>query len=420
MHSYDEIKTVCVVGAGTMGHGIAQVFAVNGYSVSMVDVSKEVLEKALERIKWSLGKLVEKGMVKKEDADLALSRITTYVGDVGEAAKNADFIIEAVFENLDVKKRVFEEVDSAAPPHAIIATNTSGLPITLMAEAASRGRREKVVGMHWFNPPQLMRLIEVIRCKYTSEETVNTTFKLAQKLGKEPIIVNGDINGFVANRVYRAIRYEAFAMFLRREAEPIEIDSAFRYKLGAPMGPFELADFTGAVEIEISAAVEETRKKCPEWEPHEEYFELYKYAMKLSKERYEKGLIGVKTGKGFYDYPKPGQWARPNIPKEAGERIDPVRILAPAINLAAWLIERGVATASDIDKALKLGFNFPKGVLEVADEVGLDVVVNILNEKADRYKGESYATFYKPRPLLVKLVSEGKVGKRVGEGFYKY
>jgi enoyl-CoA hydratase/3-hydroxyacyl-CoA dehydrogenase len=267
-----------------------------------------------------------------------------------------------------------------------------------------------------------MRLVEVIRCKYTSDETTKTTFELVQKLGKEPILVNKDIRGFIANRVYRTIRYEAFAMLLRGEAKPMEIDSAFRYKLEIPMGPFELADFTGSIEIELGEDkyFKDTREKCPDWEPHEEYIKLREYAMKISREYYEKSLLGVKTGKGFYDYPKPGQWAKVEIPKEAGEGIDPIQVLAPAINLSAWLINNDVASAKDIDASLKLGYNFPKGLLEMADEYGLDVVVKVLKDKMERAKTEEYGAFYKTNPLLSKLVEGGKIGKKTSEGFYKY
>jgi enoyl-CoA hydratase/3-hydroxyacyl-CoA dehydrogenase len=414
-----HIETIAVIGAGAMGHGIAQVFAMSGYNVNIVDVSYDILNKALEKIKWSLSKLAEKGRINKEDVGSTLNRIATYV-NAKEAVKVADFIIEAVPEVLDIKLQVFRDVDESAPSHAIIASNTSGLPITLMAEAVKR--RDKVIGMHWFNPPQLMRLVEVIRCKYTSDETARVTFELTKKLGKEPILVNRDIRGFIANRVYRAIRYEAFAMFLRGEAKPVEIDSAFRYKLGVPMGPFELVDFTGAIEVEIGEDkhFKEMRERCPDWEPHEEYVKLRDYTIKLSKEYYSKGLLGVKTGRGFYEYPKPGQWVKVEIPKQAGERVDPMQILAPATNLSAWLIANDVASAKDIDTSLKLGYNFPKGLLEMADEYGLDSIVNVLKDKMERVKTEEYSAFYRPHHLLLRLVEEGKTGKKAGEGFYRY
>jgi len=414
----DSLRTVSVIGAGTMGHGIAQVFAMNGYSVNLVDVSNEILNNALEKIKLSLSKLAERGRISRMDAESTLSRISTYT-NIGEAVGNADFIVEAVPERIDLKTQIFKDVDEKAPPHAVIASNTSGLPITLMAEATARP--DKVVGMHWFNPPQIMRLIEVVKCKYTSNEVADLTFKLAQKLGKEPIIVNKDIRGFIANRVYRAIRYEAYAMIQRGEAKPVEIDSAFRYKLNLPMGPLELVDFTGAIEIEIGEDLyfKDIVNKCPEWEPHEEYVRIREYALRLSREHYSRGWLGVKTGKGFYSYPKPGQWVKVDIPKEAGEKVNPIEILAPAVNLSSWLIRNNVATAREIDLSLKLGYNFPKGILEIADEYGLDNIVNILRNKRRKVM-EDYGLFYEPDQLLLELVENGKTGKKAGEGFYKW
>jgi len=414
----DSLGNVSVIGAGIMGHGIAQVFAMNGYSVNLVDVSNEILNNALEKIKLSLSKLVERGRISRMDAESTLSRISTYT-NIREAVGNADFIIEAVPERIDLKTQIFKDVDEKAPPHAVIASNTSGLPITLMAEATSKP--DRVVGMHWFNPPQIMRLIEVVKCKYTSNEVAELTFKLAQKLGKEPIIVNKDIRGFIANRVYRAIRYEAYAMIQRGEAKPVEIDSAFRYKLNLPMGPLELVDFTGAIDIEIAEDLyfKDIINKCPEWEPHEEYVRIREYALRLSREYHSRGWLGVKTGRGFYSYPKPGQWVKVDIPKDVGEKINPIEILAPAVNLSSWLIRNNVTTAREIDLSLKLGYNFPKGILEIADEYGLENIVNILKDKRGKVV-EDYGLFYEPDQLLLELIRNGKTGKKAGEGFYKW
>lgn len=413
----ESIRTVSVIGAGLMGHGIAQVFAMNGYSVNLVDVSREILDRAIERIRWSLGKLAEKGVI-REDIETILRRIRTFVG-IREAVREADFIVEAVPERIDIKVQVFREADENAPKHAIIVSNTSGLPITPMAEATKR--REKVAGMHWFNPPQLLRLIEVIRCKYTSDETAKTVFELSKRLGKEPIMVNRDIRRFIAARIYGPIRIEAFLMFLRGEAKPIEIDSAFRYKLGIPMGPFELVDFTGGIEIDASEDIyyNEVRSKYPEWEPQEEYVKYREAVMPFIRDRYSKGLVGFKTGRGFYDYPKPGQWVKPEIPREAGEGVDPMEVIAPAVNEAAWLVENNITSAREIDIALKLGYSFPKGILEMADEYGLDNVVAMLRAKRRRV-AEDYGAFYEPQPLLLRLVDSGKLGRKSGEGFYRY
>jgi enoyl-CoA hydratase/3-hydroxyacyl-CoA dehydrogenase len=181
-----------------MGHGIAEMLAMNGYEVTMIDIDDELLQKAKEKIKWSLDKFVEKKRIRKEDAEASLARIKTTT-KYEEAAKDIDLAIEAVPENMDLKKKVFSTLDSVAPPHAIFASNTSTLSITEMGRATKRP--DKVAGMHFFNPPIMMTLVEVIKGDSTNQETVNTLFELAKKLGKTPVIVRKDVRGFIVNRV---------------------------------------------------------------------------------------------------------------------------------------------------------------------------------------------------------------------------
>jgi enoyl-CoA hydratase/3-hydroxyacyl-CoA dehydrogenase len=394
-----KIGDVAVIGAGTMGHGIAQVFAMKGIKVNLVDISDDILKKAIDRIRWSLSKFAEKGRISREDVEATLERIKTYT-NIYDAVLDADFILEVVPEDIDLKIKIFKEIDKYAPKHASIATNTSGLPITAMAEATQRP--EKISGMHWFNPPQLMKLIEIIKSKYTSDETANLLFKLAKEIGKEPIIVKKDIRGFIANRIYRAIRYEAFSMVLRGEAKPEEIDSPLRYKLNLPMGVFELVDLTGAIEIEILEDKEfvRLRNRYPEWEPHEEYVKFRSYALTLSRKYYEKNLLGVKTGRGFYSYPEPGKWKKVEISEKVGGRIEPVQLIAPAINVSAWLIGRKYVNQDEVDIAIKLGYNWPKGIIELAFEWGLEEVINVLQQKRSKYKEEYYSKIYEPDPHL--------------------
>jgi len=401
-----EINTISVIGAGAMGHGIAQVFAMNGFEVHLVDISEEILENALSRIKYSLERFVKKGKLSPDDIENVLNRIKTYV-ELSKGVRDSDLVIEAVSEDINLKIKIFEKVDENAPKDTIIASNTSGLPITAMAEATKRS--DKVVGMHWFNPPQIMKLIEVIRCKYTSEETAELIYELSKKIGKAPILVNKDIRDFIANRVYRAIRYEAYLMFYRGEHKPVEIDSAMRYKLGSPMGAFELTDFTGAIEIELLAdkSINELCTKYPDWEPHSEYLKFRQYALRVPMEYYKKGFLGVKSGRGFYKYPKPGQWSRVDIPEEAGENVDLISLISPAINLSAWLIENGVTASNEIDLAIKLGFRFKKGILEKADELGIEKVVETLLNKRERWKSEEYSNFYIPQKLLKNMAKKG-------------
>lgn len=384
-----KIKKVAVIGAGVMGHGIAQVFAMTGYDVWMRDIAKEILDKAMSRIRSSLERFAKKGRL-KESVETILSRIHPTLS-MEEAVKDADFIIEAVPEKLDLKKKVFAEVDSLAPPHAIIATNTSSLSITEIASATKRP--DKCIGMHFFNPPQILKLVEVVKGEKTSDETVKAVMDLARKLGKEPVLVKKDVGGFIVNRILFALLNEAAWFVYKKEGTVIAVDSALIHKTELPMGAFWLADFIGLdVCWDILVALKKRDLKiepCP-----------------LFKEYVDKGLLGVKSGKGFYDYTVS---KRPSIPAEAGADIDPKIFFAPAINVAAWLLRNDVASLEDIEKAVKLGLNWPRGIFEYADEWGIDRIVEILKARG-----------YEPDPLLVNMVQKNKLGLKTGEGFYKH
>jgi len=394
-----EIKKIAVIGAGTMGHGIAELAAIAGYKVSVVDISDEILKNALSKIQWSLSKLHEKGQI-KENVETILSRISLTTNLI-EAVKDADFVIEAIIEKLNEKKRVFSLMDQHAPSHTILATNTSSLPITEIADATKRP--DKVVGMHFFNPPVLMPLVEIIRGKDTSDFTVQVTNELAKKFGKQTIIVNKDIPGFVVNRILARIFNSACNIVMDGKADIIEVDSTARYKLGFPMGIFELADYSG---IDIFYYVSQVLI--------ERGFKVH--GCNLFIEKFKAGEYGVKTGKGFYVYPAPGKFVKPELPKEKSEKLNPLYIIAPAINEASWMLREGIASKEDIDKACKLGLGYPKGLFEYADEFGIDNVVKIL-EEVKREKGWEE---YSPDPLLIQMVNEGRIGVRSGKGFYEY
>ncbi|ABO08267.1 3-hydroxyacyl-CoA dehydrogenase/enoyl-CoA hydratase family protein [Pyrobaculum calidifontis] len=393
---------VAVIGAGTMGHGIAELFAIAGYEVALVDVAEDYLKRALQNVEWSLKKLAEKGQI-KEDPSVVLSRVKPIVNDVCKAVEGAELMVEAVVEDIEVKRRVFAEADRCAPPEAILATNTSSLPITEISEAVRPERRSKVVGMHFFNPPVLMPLVEVIKGAYTSDETVKKIVEYASKLGKQTVIVNKDVPGFIVNRILARVNDAACWMVARKEATVQEVDSALMYKAGLPMGAFILLDYTG---IDVACFIGDAMSKrgfkthpCP-----------------LIVEKCQQKKFGVKTGEGFYKYPAPGKFQWPEVPKSAGERIDVVALLAPAINEAAYLLREGIATREDIDKAVKLGLNWPKGPLEFADEFGIDTVVKALGEWRQKTGFEEF----EPDPLLRDMVAKGKLGKKTGEGFYTY
>jgi len=394
-----EINRIAVIGSGAMGHGIAQVAATAGFEVVMRDVNEEILAGAMEKIKWSLGKLVEKKRIAEEDAKKIRERIKPVV-PLEEAVKNVDYVIEAVPENLNLKRQVFGEMDKHAPPHTILATNTSALLITEIAEATKRP--DKIVGMHFFNPAQLMRLVEVVMGEKTSEETGNISVELTKKFGKEPVICRKDVPGFIANRVTIPATNLVAWMVHKGEYTIEEVDAAAIKKAGMPMGVFALLDYTGIdIAYNVLKFMEEREprfKACP-----------------LIEEKVKKGEIGVKAGKGFYTYPEKGKWVMPNIDFTKAEKFDPMVLTYATANMAAELLRRKIATAEDIDKTLKLGFNFPIGILELADTIGNDVIVSELKKIEEKY-GELYS----PDPLLEEMVRKGELGSKTGKGFYAY
>jgi len=396
---FEEIKKITVIGSGTMGHGIAQLAAMAGYTVSMLDVSEDILKNAMGKISWSLGKFYEKKVIQEKPEDV-LKRIHPTT-NFAEAAENVDFVIEAVPEDIELKKKVFNEMDKLAPQKAILATNTSTLPITEIAKATKR--EEKVIGMHFSNPPQLMPLVEVIKGEKTSDETLDITVKLSRKFGKEPVIVYKDVPGFIGNRLNARVFNEAAWIVYNGEASIAEVDATARYLLGFPMGLFELSDFIG---LDVGALASKALL--------ERGFNMH--PCPLSREKFEKGELGVKSSKGYYTYPGPGKYVKPEIPKELAGKVDPVRIIAPAINEAAWLIRNGIASKEDIDKGMKLGMGYPKGPLEMADEYGIDKIVEVLEKR----KAETGWDEYEPDPLLREMVKKGELGKKTGKGFYEY
>lgn len=397
--SIENIKKIAVIGAGVMGHGIAEVAAITGYEVWVNDIAEEILNNALQKIEWSLTKLYEKSAI-REDVKTIMSRIHTSV-NFEEAVKGADFVIEAVPEKIELKKEIFSKADNIAPPHAILATNTSSLPISEIAEAT--GRPEKVIGMHFFNPPPLMPLVEIIRGKDTDDLTVRITYELSKKFGKQPVIVNKDIPGFIVNRILSRFMGAACWYVYSGRASIEEVDSAVRFKLGLPMGAFELADYSGIDTLYLvgKAMIERgfAMRPCP-----------------LFEEKYRAEEYGVKSGKGFYQYPKPGKYVKPSLTKEQGEKVNELELIAPAINEAASLLRENISTKDDIDKACELGLGYPKGILKFADDYGIDAVVDTLY----KMKKETGWEELEPDPLLVKMVDEGKLGRKSGSGFYKY
>ncbi|MBO8181939.1 MAG: 3-hydroxyacyl-CoA dehydrogenase/enoyl-CoA hydratase family protein [Archaeoglobus sp.] len=386
------MKKIAVLGAGAMGHGIAYVSALAGYDVWVRDIDQKFLDKALANIQKMLDKAVSKGKMKEEKAKEVLSRLH-FTLDMKEAIEGAELVIEAVPEILDLKKKVFEEVQQYASPDCIFATNTSGLSITEISKVTDRP--EKFMGLHFFNPVPVMQLVEVIKGELTADSTIEYGVNFVKSIGKTPVVVKKDVEGFIVNRCL--VPYLALAIddVDRKVATKEEIDATMKFKYAFPMGPIELGDFVGLDILYHSG----------------EQWSLVPNAQVL-KEKIEKKELGMKTGKGFYDWSK----GRPEIPEELAGKYDALRLIAPMVNIASGLIEMGVASAEEIDLAMKLGTNMPKGPCELGDEIGLDVIA----KKLEELHAEKGLDVLKPTELLTKMVKEGKLGKKSGEGFYSY
>jgi enoyl-CoA hydratase/3-hydroxyacyl-CoA dehydrogenase len=376
------VKNITVLGSGVMGHGIAQVSATAGYNVVLRDIKQEFLDKAMEKIKWSLDKLVSKEKISKEEGESIFSRITPIV-DLNEAVKNAELIIEVVPEIMDLKKLVYAELDKVAGPEVIFASNTSTLPITEIANTTSRP--EKFIGIHFFNPPQLMKLVEVIPGEKTSQEITDLTQEYVKSVNKQAVLCRKDVPGFIINRLFIPMVHEACFAQDRTNATLEEIDSAVKFKLGFPMGIFELADFTG-MDVIHKATVEMHLRDKKVINPHPTVEKMFN----------EKKL-GQKSGEGYYKY-SDDKYERVMLSEELAQKFNPIQLVANIVNNAAWLITNGASDIGEIEKAAQLGLGLKKPLFETAKEIGIKNIVDELNKLAEKY-GE----FYKPDPLLISM-----------------
>ena len=279
------IKKVCVVGSGLMGGGIAQVSAQAGYEITMVDVKQEFVDRGMKAIKASLGKFAEKGKISQADMEKALAAIRTST-NLKEAAKDADYVIEAVFERADVKIPIFEQLEEVCPKETILASNTSAIPISLLASATQRP--DKVIGMHFMSPVPLMKGLEVVKSLLTSEETLKVSLDFARAIGKEPVVVK-DSPGFVTNRILPLVMNEAAKLLEENLASIEDMDKIVRLSFNWPMGPFELADLVG---VDVAVDLLEGIYQQTGWERYK--------PTPLLKRMVEIGYLGRKTGKGFY------------------------------------------------------------------------------------------------------------------------
>ncbi|WP_254525829.1 3-hydroxyacyl-CoA dehydrogenase [Natrinema caseinilyticum] len=389
----DDIERVAVVGAGQMGRGIGAVAALAGYETTITDVDESQLADATERIEWSYRKRVESGNATEAETAAALERLTL-TSDFEAAVGDADFVTEAAVEQQPVKKEIFADLDAATPDDAILATNTSGLSVTELAE--STDRPEQVIGTHWFNPPMLMELVEVIMTDHTPASVADTAEELVESFGKTSIRVRTDIAKFIVNRLMRAFSEGPAWMVSRGEHTVEEIDSAMKFKEGFPMGPFELADYTGSIQIRIEAEEDLLTDDRP--------LAFESEISPIVHQLYEKGRFGRKSGAGYYDYSDQDE---PTIPVDAGQGFDTLLVWAPMVNEAAKLVQNDVASVEDVDTGARLGGNWPMGPLEKADEVGADVVLRKLTAVASRHEDTDMLAETLPCELLVRKAKQG-------------
>ncbi|HET6688172.1 MAG TPA: 3-hydroxyacyl-CoA dehydrogenase NAD-binding domain-containing protein [Rubrobacter sp.] len=358
---------IAVVGAGTMGAGIAQSAALVGLSTVMLDVQENALARGRETMARDLERRVERGRLSEDERREALDLVSTTTSL--EACADAPLVVEAVIEDLEVKRRVFADLEAVVGGETVLATNTSSLSVAGIAAATERP--ERVVGMHFFNPVPAMRLVEIVSGPSTDPSAARRAEEVAERLGKTPIRVS-DTPGFIVNRVARPFYLEALRL-VEEGVEPGRIDAAIR-GAGFKMGPLELADLIGH---DINLAVSES------------LFERYYYQPRfrpshLQRSMVEAGLLGRKSGRGFYDY---GAEKQEEV-EEVAEHVA-LRVICCVVNEAYLALSEGVATAEDIDKAMKLGANYPRGPFEWAEEIGVQSILRMLDSLRDVY-GEAY------------------------------
>ena len=375
-----SINKITVLGSGIMGHGIAQVSAMAGYNVTLRDIDQSFLDKAMEKIKWSLNKLVEKQKITTNQVEDILGRILPVV-DLREALRGADMLIEAVPEDMNLKRKVYNEINQCSETKTIYASNTSTLPITELGELTNRP--ERFIGLHFFNPPQLMQLVEVIPGKLTNQDITDKAMDYVQRIGKQPILCRKDVAGFIVNRIFIPLVHEAAYCQDRDKASMLQIDSAVKFKMAFPMGIFELADYTG-LDVIHKATIEMYSRDNAVINPHPKIKQLF-----------DEGNLGQKSGRGFYDY-KGEKYERIDLTAQEAENYDPINLIAVAANSAAWLLSNGVCNEEDLEKAMKLGMGLKEKLFETIESFGIKRIVNRLRELE-----KEYGLFYEPNGYLI-------------------
>jgi len=378
----EDVKKIAMIGAGDMGHGIAASFLLGGYTVVLRDIEQRFVDKGMAGIKASFDKFKEKGKVTPEAYDDAFKRLIPMV-DLQTAVKDADFIIEAVPEKLELKRSVFADLDKFAPKHAILASNTSNISISEIAAATQRP--DKVIGYHFFNPALLMKLVEVIKGNKSSDESVQIGYDLAKKIKKVPVIVKKDSPGFIYNRVNEPTLVLLSKIVEAGHPTPEEFDAALKPIM--PMAPFELLDYVG-IDIALHGLEYFAQVLSKDYKPSDAIMAYLK-----------SGNLGKKTGKGFYDWSK----GRPTIDlAKATKEFDLNHLVSLQVNEATKILEEGVADdPKEIDLAMANGGGSPFGPFALAQGIGYPVLLAKLEEINKKFPLD----IFKP----TKTMQEGKI-----------
>ncbi len=379
---------IAVIGSGTMGSGIAQIAATHNCPTILYDINKDALQKSKEKLEKILNRLIEKGRI-DESQKKSIQQNITYSYDLNDF-KDVTLVIEAIIENLDVKKKVFHDVESIVDPNCIIASNTSSLSITSLA--GSLRKPERFIGLHFFNPAPLMKLVEIIPALQTSEQTTSAARSIIDGWGKTTVLVK-DTPGFIVNKVARPFYSEAIKIHEETGLSPMQLDTAIKNIGNFRMGPFELTDYIGH---DVNYIVTETVWKAFYYDP--------RYTPSFSQKRLvEAGYLGRKSGKGFYNY---------NEEHKTTEDVADAKVMQPyvdriiimLINEASDTLFKGIATKEDIDLAMTKGVNYPKGLFQWADEIGLQNCV----DQMDALYNEYHSDRYRCCPILRKMANQNQ------------
>jgi 3-hydroxybutyryl-CoA dehydrogenase len=388
------VERVGVVGAGTMGAGIAQIAALGGYETRLHDPVPTALATGIERLRSALAKGTTKDLWSEQDADAASGRVgaATSLGDLGEC----DLVVEAAPEDLELKRELFAALAEACGPQSILASNTSSLPVTAIATGVPHP--ERVVGMHFFNPPALMKLVEVVATADSDKAALEATTEVGRRMGRTPIRAK-DSPGFIANRLARPFSLESLRMLAEGVADAQAIDRVIRLGGGFRMGPFELIDLIGLdVNFSVARSFYSQGGEPERWRPSA-----------IQERMVGEGLLGRKGGRGFYAYgdgphrePDPDLGIdSPTLDPADLAKIDPaaeailLRLFAQIANEAAFALEEKIGSPADMDTAMRLGFNWPRGPLELTELIGPGRAVGLLEELR-----EHHGDAYRPAPRL--------------------